>query len=106
MEYDGKWYRCRVKEIPAMDGASAIVVLFDVGITIPMVRADQLHRLENRHVSEPDLSLHCRLWGVKPAGHLTQWSRTSLEKMMQMLKTAEKLFVQIYSKCLHYFIIS
>ena len=44
----------------------------------------------------PGLALECRLWGVRPAGHITKWSGSATDKMKRAIKTSKALFIQKY----------
>lgn len=44
----------------------------------------------------PALALECRLWGVRPAGHMTKWSGSATDKMRKKIKKCSALFVQVY----------
>ncbi|KAI9549848.1 hypothetical protein GHT06_004542 [Daphnia sinensis] len=92
VKLDGQWNRCRV--VGTVDDETTSVHLMDVGKT---VNATQLYRLEQpRWMATPVLALHCRLWGIRPAGHATKWSGSSFDKMKEAIKMSSALFVQVY----------
>lgn len=92
VKLDGQWNRCRVVEI--VDNKTASVHLMDVG---KRVNSSQLYRLEQpRLMATPVLAFHCRLWGIRPAGHATKWSGSSFDKMKEAIKISSALFVQVY----------
>ena len=89
---DDKWNRCRIVRL---DGAKAKVSLLDVGKCL-CVPVNAIYRLkELRGQMAPPL-WYCRLWGVRPAGHLTNWSRTSADKMAESVKKAGSVYIQEY----------
>ena len=38
----------------------------------------------------------CKIWGVRPAGHLTKWSRGSADFMKELIEKASALYIQDY----------
>lgn len=96
VEHSGTWYRCKLETLKSDE---ANVFLVDAGITL-VVDGARLRRLEDRFLEEPFLAVRCSLWGLKPAGHVDRWSRTSHDKMEEVFKTASKLFIEIYRNSL------
>lgn len=47
-------------------------------------------------MATPAMALHCRLWGIRPAGHATKWSGSSFDKLKDAIKRSSGLFVQVY----------
>ena len=93
VEHQGTWYRCRLDTL-IKDQVS--IFLVDLGLSL-VVSDVQLHPLDHRFQEEPFLAVRCSMWGLRPAGHVDRWSRTSHEKMMEVFKMASKCFIQIYS---------
>ena len=92
VKYEGTWYRCKLE---TLNKHEASVLLVDVGSTVA-VGGVQLRRLEDRFQEERSLVVRCSMWGLKPAGHVDKWSRTSHDRMTEMFKTASKFFIEIY----------
>lgn len=89
-----QWNRCRIVRLNQDD--TVVVRLLDFG-RILTVSSNQLFRLDQPHwTAIPATALHCRLWGVRPAGHVSSWSRSSSDKMADSVKLSSSLYIQMY----------
>ena len=97
LESAGSWNRCRiVKTATASSSPMVTVFLMDVGRTLT-VEPDRLYQLDKPSWRAlPVLASRCRLWGVGPAGHVTNWSRSSTERMLELFRQSTALFQQMY----------
>lgn len=88
------WNRCKIVRLDKNDVVR--VRLIDIGQTIS-VDATQLFQLDQpRWLDDPPMALQCRLWGIRPAGHMTNWSGSSTDKMKDVVKLSSAFYLQVY----------
>ena len=92
VQMEEKWNRYRIVRL---DQQEANILLLDVGksLSVPL---DTIYRLKKLRGQIPTPPWHCRLWGVRPAGHLTNWSRSSADLMADSVKKAGSVYIQEY----------
>ena len=96
LEEEESWNRCRIIQTPADPSSLVTVFLMDVGRTLS-VELDRLFQLDqSQWIETPSLAWHCRLWGVRPTDHVTDWSCLSTELMLKLINQSTELFQQVY----------
>jgi len=91
---DENWERCRVESI---EKDHMILILIDAGFKVK-VSHQPIYQLDSRWIDNTDAKAkRCALWGLKPAGGMQIWSRTSIERMAEFMKKGAALFIETYS---------
>ena len=96
VKVEEKWNRCQIVRFNQQE---AEISLLDVGksISVPL---DTIYRLKELRGQKATPPMYCRLWGVGPAGHLTDWSSGSAELMAGSVNKAVSVYIQEYLKLL------
>ena len=85
------WQRCRVESI---EEDHMILILIDAGCKLK-VTDRSIYQLDPRWLDKTDAKAQrCSLWGLKPAGGMDIWSRTSVERMEEFKKKGSALFIE------------
>ena len=89
-----QWNRCQIIRVDSEE--SILIWLMDLGRKSTVARTQLFRMNQARWLTTPSMALQCRLWGVQPAGHPTNWSHSSIDRMKDVIKTSTAIFVQVY----------
>lgn len=88
------WERCKILK-PGSDSQNQFAVqLIDVGAVLTLSK-EELCYIDTDLLEIPPLAKHCQLWGLRPAGHISQWSKSSIDHASEMFKSA-KAYIKVY----------